>query len=518
MAGRLLKVSSVATALCATSGVYLYSKQLDPNDLSVVRFGRAAATTAIISYDYLTAFRNVELGSDEYSALQSKVHRRSAERLRDLCCANRGTFIKVGQHLGALDYLLPGEYTHTLRVLHSRAPQSTLEDIQQVIREDLGKEVSELFVSFEESPQGAASLAQVHKAVLHDGRTVAVKVQHPKVQSQSSKDILVMEVLVRAVHWLFPDLAFMWLVEEAKKNMPLELDFLNEGRNAEKVAQMLSHFTFLKVPQIHWELSTKRILTMEFAEGGQVNDRDYMRRHGIDVNQISQNLGKMYSEMIFVQGFVHCDPHPGNVLVHVCPRTKESRIVLLDHGLYQELQPGFRLDYCRLWQALITSDMAGVERYSRRLGVGDLFPLFACMLTARSWTSVTAGIGATPVSRAEDVEIRNNASLYLPQISELLNRVPRQMLLLLKTNDLLRSIETALHTRASSSSFLHMSRCCLRALARHRRSEASSRMGRLQVSLGEALGLWRLGLYQVYLQVKGHALVRWLCVWMGFLS
>ncbi|KAJ3612906.1 hypothetical protein NHX12_019163, partial [Muraenolepis orangiensis] len=93
-------------------------------------------------------------------------------------------------------------------------------------------------------------------------------------------------------------------------------------------------------------------------------------------------------------------------------------------------------------------------------------------------------------------------------ISELLNRVPRQMLLLLKTNDLLRSIETALHTRASSSSFLHM----------HRRSEASSRMGRLQVSLGEALGLWRLGLYQVYLQVKGHALVRWLCVWMGFLS
>eukprot|EP00064_Thunnus_orientalis_P015801 superscaffoldBa00003003_g15860 len=121
------------------------------------------------------------------------VHRRSAERLRDLCCANRGTFIKVGQHLGALDYLLPEEYTSTLKVLHSRAPQSSMEEIQQVIREDLGKELSELFVSFEEKPQGAASLAQVHKAVLHDGRTVAVKVQHPKVQRQSSKDIMVME-------------------------------------------------------------------------------------------------------------------------------------------------------------------------------------------------------------------------------------------------------------------------------------------------------------------------------------
>ncbi|CAL8287669.1 unnamed protein product, partial [Gadus morhua 'NCC'] len=335
MAGRLLKVSSVATALVATSGVYLYTKQLDPNDLSLVRFGRAAAATAVISYDYLTAFRNVEPGSDEYSALKSKVHLRSAERLRSLCCANRGTFIKVGQHLGALDYLLPGEYTSTLRVLHSRAPQSSMDQIQQVIREDLGKEMSELFVSFEETPQGAASLAQVHRAVLHDGRIVAVKVQHPKVQSQSSKDILVMEVLVRAVHWLFPDFAFMWLVEEAKKNMPLELDFLNEGRNAEKVAKMLAHFSFLKVPQIHWDLSTKRILTMEFAEGGQVNDRDYMRRHGINVNKISEDLGKMYSEMIFVHGFVHCDPHPGNVLVRVCPHSKKTHIVLLDHGLYQ---------------------------------------------------------------------------------------------------------------------------------------------------------------------------------------
>ncbi|KAI4875435.1 hypothetical protein NFI96_005875 [Prochilodus magdalenae] len=106
--------------------------------------------------------------------------------------------------------------------------------------------LEQLFISFEEKPQGAASLAQVHKAVLPDGRTVAVKVQHPKVQAQSSKDIVVMEFLLQVVHWLFPDFAFMWLVEEAKRNMPLELDFLNEGRNAEKVAHMLKQFDFLK--------------------------------------------------------------------------------------------------------------------------------------------------------------------------------------------------------------------------------------------------------------------------------
>ncbi|XP_036928052.1 aarF domain-containing protein kinase 1 isoform X2 [Acanthopagrus latus] len=510
MAGRLLKVSSLATAVFASSGFYLYNRQLDLNDLSVIRFGRAALTTAVISCDYLTAFKHVEYGTEEYWALKSKVHQRSAERLRDLCCANRGTFIKVGQHLGALDYLLPEEYTSTLKVLHSQAPQSSMEEIKQVIREDLGKELSELFVSFEEKPQGAASLAQVHKAVLHDGRTVAVKVQHPKVQRQSSKDIVVMEVLLKMVHLLFPDFAFMWLVEEAKKNMPLELDFINEGRNAEKVAKMLAHFPFLKVPIIHWNLCTKRILTMEFAEGGQVNDRDYMEKHGINVNEISENLGKMYSEMIFVHGFVHCDPHPGNVLVAKCPQSKKTEIVLLDHGLYQVLQPDFRLDYCRLWQALIKGDMPGMERYSRRLGAGDLYPLFACVLTARSWTAVNAGISSVPVTHAEDVEIRTNASLYLPQISELLNRVPRQMLLLLKTNDLLRGIETTLQTRASSSSFINMSRCCVRAMARHKRSKTRSKRRRLQITLSESLSLWKLMMYELFLWVKGCTAARWL--------
>uniref|UniRef100_A0A3Q3JMT5 AarF domain-containing protein kinase 1 n=1 Tax=Monopterus albus TaxID=43700 RepID=A0A3Q3JMT5_MONAL len=449
MAGQLLRVSSLATAVFASSGFYLYHRQLDLNDLSVVRFGRAAATTAVISYDYLTAFKHVEYGTEEYGVLISKL--------------------------------------------------------------------SELFILFEENPQGAASLAQVHKAVLHDGRTVAIKVQHPKVQRQSSKDIVVMEVLVRVVHWLFPEFSFMWLVEEAKKNMPLELDFLNEGHNAERTANMLAHFPFLKIPMIHWDLSTKRILTMEFVDGGQVNDRDYMKKHSISVNEISENLGKLYSEMIFVHGFVHCDPHPGNVLVRKCPQSKKTEIILLDHGLYQILQPDFRLDYCRLWQALIKGDMSRVERYSRRLGAGDLYPLFACVLTARSWTAVSAGISSVPVTHSEDVEIQTNASLYLPQISRLLNRVPRQMLLLLKTNDLLRSTEITLQTRASSSSFISISRCCIRAIARHKRSKAQSRMRRLQISLAESLDLGRLTMYEMFLWVKSSMLVHWLAALLAFL-
>nr|XP_039325243.1 aarF domain-containing protein kinase 1 isoform X4 [Saimiri boliviensis boliviensis] len=438
MARKALKLASWTSMALAASGIYLYSnKYLDPNDFGAVRVGRAVATTAVISYDYLTSLKSVPYGSEEYLQLRSKVHLRSARRLCELCCANRGTFIKVGQHLGALDYLLPEEYTSTLKVLHSQAPQSSMQEVRQVIREDLGKEIHDLFQSFDETPLGTASLAQVHKAVLHDGRTVAVKVQHPKVRAQSSKDILLMELLVLAVKQLFPEFEFMWLVDEAKKNLPLELDFLKEGRNAEKVSQMLKHFDFLKVPRIHWDLSTERVLLMEFVDGGQVNDRDYMERNKIDVNEISRHLGKIYSEMIFVNGFVHCDPHPGNVLVRKQPGTGKAEIVLLDHGLYQ------------------------------------------------------------------DLEIRNNAANYLPQISQLLNHVPRQMLLILKTNDLLRGIEAALGTRASASSFLNMSRCCVRALAEHKKKNTCSFFRRTQISFSEAFNLWQINLHELILCVKG---------------
>ncbi|XP_066132395.1 aarF domain-containing protein kinase 1 isoform X1 [Saccopteryx bilineata] len=543
MARRALRLASWTSMALAASGFYLYgNKYLDPNDFGAVRVGRAVATTAVISYDYLTSLRSVPYGSEEYLQLRSEVHLRSARRLCELCCANRGTFIKVGQHLAALEYLLPQEYTSTLKVLHSQAPRSSMQEVCQVIREDLGQEIHDLFVSFDDTPLGAASLAQVHKAVLHDGRTVAVKVQHPKVQVQSSKDILLMEiqknhvtsqslrflvcevggdesvpcgpprvveVLVLAVKQLFPEFEFMWLVDEAKKNLPLELDFLNEGRNAEKVAQMLKHFDFLKVPQIYWELSTKRVLLMEFVDGGQVNDRDYMERNKIDVNEISRLLGKMYSEMIFVNGFVHCDPHPGNVLVHKRPDTGRVEIVLLDHGLYQVLTEEFRLDYCHLWQSLIWTDMKRVEKYSQRLGAGRLYPLFACMLTARSWDSVTRGISQAPVTATEDSEIRDNAANYLPQISQLLNHVPRQMLLIFKTNDLLRGIEAALGTRASASSFLNMSRCCIRALAVHKKKNTRSFFRRTQISLGEAFSLWQINLHELVLRVKALRLASW---------
>lgn len=132
---------------------------------------------------------------------------------------------------------------------------------------------------------------------------------------------------------VFPDFKMQWLVDESKKNLPIELDFLNEGRNAEKVTEMFKDYKWLKVPQIFWEISSKRVLVMEYVTGGQVNDLDYIHANKIDTFDIANKIGQLYSSMIFINGFVHSDPHPGNILVRKTQKG-DNELILLDHGLY----------------------------------------------------------------------------------------------------------------------------------------------------------------------------------------
>ncbi|XP_065577696.1 aarF domain-containing kinase 1-like isoform X2 [Artemia franciscana] len=459
----------------AVGGGILYAvhtNDYDLNSLGIVRFGRAAVC----------------------------VHKRSAERLLELCKVNGGAFIKVGQHIGALEYLLPIEYVETMRVLHSKAPQSPLDDIMKVLRTDLNKEPEEIFEAIDPEPLGAASLAQVHKAKLKDGTTVAVKVQHPLVKAHSLVDMKTMELLVRLVAWTFPEFQFEWLVEEMKKNLPLELDFRCEGENAERVRRTFSCFPWLKVPQIYWDLTTDRVLTMEFMDGGQVNDVEYMKENNISPKDISRKLGDLYSEMIFVQGYVHCDPHPGNVLVQPAGNGN-ARIVLLDHGLYLTLGDRFRCTYSKFWLSILNADLKQIEKYGEELGVGELFGLFACMVTGRSWNSILSGIDKQKMSSQEQNEIQADASKYLVQIADVLNRVPREMLLIFKTNDLLRSIEYALKTQHSMSSFITMSRCCVRSVYLEKLKKCNSKWCFVKTSASEKWCQFKLTLYQLYLLI-----------------
>lgn len=196
----------------------------------------------------------------------SKTHLRCAARLKELFCKNKGGFIKVGQHIGALDYLLPLEYVKTMKTLHDKAPESEISELFETIENDLGVKVGEIFQSIDPKPIGTASLAQCHKAVLKDGTIVAVKIQHPSVKKNSNTDIKTMTFLVNCLAVIFPDFKFVWLAEETGKNLPIELDFMNEAKNIEKIGNILQKFSFVKIPKVFWEYCSDRVLTMEYCD------------------------------------------------------------------------------------------------------------------------------------------------------------------------------------------------------------------------------------------------------------
>lgn len=309
----------------------LYRNDWNVNRLGVVRLGRVAVTTGLIAYDYKKLIKNKQLYEDLDA--WSNQHTAAATKLLNMCTKNGGVYIKVGQHIATLRYLVPNEYCDVLKVLHSKAPTSSIEDVRKIIKEDLKKPLEELFDEFEEKPLGTASLAQVHRAKLkEDGDQVAVKIQHKDVKNNSTIDIITMDFFFSLVDRTFPDFSMKWLAEEMRINLPLELDFLNEGKNCERIREMFKKFSWFKTPKIYWNYSTHRVLTMEMMEGEEITNVDYIKREKIDPRLVTDRLATVFSEMIFVNGYVHCDPHPGNILVNQTDHGPD--IVLLDHGLY----------------------------------------------------------------------------------------------------------------------------------------------------------------------------------------
>jgi len=497
--GKVL-LSGGGLVLGGSLGYSAYHSDLDPNNVGAVRFGRAAVAVGKIGWDYKKSLFSRQLETEEYEEVKSSCHTRSAQRLLELCQLNGGVFIKVGQHIGALDYLLPTEYVETMRVLHSKAPEMPLKDIYQVIREELGKDPEELFAKFDSTPLGSASLAQVHRATLFSGEEVAVKVQHKYVKRHSFVDIWTCHVLVRIVKAVFPQFEFMWLAEEMRKNLPLELAFTQEGKNAEKVASIFVDTPWLTVPKIWWPLTTDRLLVMQFCPGGQIDNLQWIQAQNIDVYDVSRKIGEMYSRMIFDYGYVHCDPHPGNVLVQKSS-SGDTNIVLLDHGLYTQLTNKFRYDYADFWSAIINRDVEAMKKAADELGVGQLYGLFACMVTARSWSSIQKGVDIAEKNSAESEEIKANAARYLKEITDVLAYVNRQMILIFKTNDLLRGIESSLGTKNTMSSFIQMSRSCLRVLQERSLISATSSFARWKVNLWARFAQFRITCYELFLHI-----------------
>ncbi|KAK9917077.1 hypothetical protein WJX75_000654 [Coccomyxa subellipsoidea] len=444
-----------------------------------------------VAADYKWSLRG--LVGDQYEEAQHKVHERSAERLQRLCFANGGIYIKLGQHIAQLDHLLPEEYVLTMRrTMLDQCPVSSYEEVAKIVKEDLGSTPEELFATFEHLPIASASLAQVHRATSHDGRQLAVKVQHAGLRDSCTADTLTVEFLVNAVHFLFPKFDYSWLVEEIKDSLPKELDFSIEAANAERCRKNFSsRQTHVRgrvaVPEITHPLSSKRVLTMEYVTGANVCDKQALAQMGLKPKDVARLVSETFNEMIFIFGDVHCDPHAANMLIR--EKNGKAELVLLDHGLYKRITDDFRREYAGLWRALVFGDEAGIKQHAAAMNAADSYAFFACMLTMRPWEEVTRASADhlyLPTSAEGRKKIQGYASQFAREISDMLRRIPRPLLLLLKTNDCLRTVDSCLGQPVNT--FTMTARECTRALNEARMREQPGLRTRI-ACLADTLGV-----------------------------
>ncbi|KAI8604740.1 ABC1 family-domain-containing protein [Dissophora ornata] len=389
-------------------------------------------------------YASVGYTSDTYKAERMVVHQRCADRLLRLCRLNTGIYCKAGQHVASLTYVVPPEYTNTLSVLQDRAPFKSMKEVEQVFQEEFGKRPFELFREFESVPMAAASLAQVHRAVTMDGRLAAVKVQYNDVSRLFKTDMWTMQTLSNMVGFLFPEFELGWIVEEFRDNLTSEFDFTNEARNGEATKERFKNRSDFYVPEIYWDLSSKKILTMEFIEGVKVNDLEGLQKLGVSPKWVRTTLLEVFAEMIFQHGVLHCDPHAGNILISKDKFSGKSVFVLLDHGLYRTLDETFRYNYCLLWRALILNDSNLLNSASTNIGIPEHYIGFIPLIFIQRPANSTQKIGEG-MTAEQKKEIRSTMkNVTMADVFEFLEVLPRDMLLVFRTINLTRGIHQQL--------------------------------------------------------------------------
>ncbi|XP_020539804.1 putative ABC1 protein At2g40090 [Jatropha curcas] len=487
-----------------------------------VRLARDTITAASIAFDYEYSLWGLPEGSAEKLKVKHEVHLRSARKLQELCFKNGGIYIKLGQHIGQLEYLVPLEYVQTMREsMLNKCPESSYEQVCEVFKKELGETPDKIFKEFDPVPIASASLAQVHVAQTNDGQKVAVKVQHTHMTDTAAVDHATVELIVNTLHRFFPSFDYRWLVAEMSESLPKELNFLIEAKNSEKCLdnfrKQSPHIAdYVYAPKVHWNLSTSKLLTMEFMDAAQIDDVKAIQGLGIQPNEVVKLVSQAFAEMMFKHGFVHCDPHAANLLIRPLPSGKRNilgkrkpQLILLDHGLYKELDFATRFNYAALWKALIFADADSIKENSVKLGAGeDLYALFAGILTMRPWNRVVDPAVDHLViqgNESELSELQMYASQYFHEISELLRRLPRVILLMLKTNDCLRTVNNSLLQGSSLETFFIIGKVSSEAVLEAKKLQRKSFLSWLDVWMDEILleiRLWGMQIAVWLLQLR----------------
>ncbi|HEY8489929.1 MAG TPA: AarF/ABC1/UbiB kinase family protein, partial [Dehalococcoidia bacterium] len=258
---------------------------------------------------------------------------------------------------------LPEEYVAVLSQLHDQVPPQPFAVVEREVVRETGRSLADAFSDFDPEPLAAASLAQVHRARLRDGREVAVKVQYPDIQRVIGMDLDNIAVMAWVLGKLERGMDFRPLVNQLRFNVTQELDFVHEADNADRLREIFATREDIVIPRIVRELTTRRVLVLEFIPGVKITDREAMEAQGIPTHEVLRLLVEAYGEQILGSGFFHGDPHPGNLMALPGPR-----LAFVDFGLAATLTPAFRRGLVQLTQALVLGDIPGAVASFRLLG------------------------------------------------------------------------------------------------------------------------------------------------------
>ena len=264
------------------------------------------------------------------------------------------TYVKLGQILSTRPDLVPMEYIEELSRLQDKIPAFPFEKVRRVVSSEFGMSPEEVFDSLEEEPFASASIGQVHRAVLKDGEAVAVKFQRPGIEKIIEVDLEIMLHLATLAEHHIEELSFhrpVKIVEEFAKTLEKEIDYKNEATNMERIARHFIDDPLVYIPKVFRDTTTTRVLTCEFIEGIKISDIESLDAAGLDRGIITARGADLVLKQIFVHGFFHADPHPGNIFV-----LPDNVICLLDFGMTGIVDRQTRENFVDLLDSIVHQD------------------------------------------------------------------------------------------------------------------------------------------------------------------
>ncbi len=281
-----------------------------------------------------------------------------SERVRAAIEELGPTFIKLGQVLSVRPDLVPPEFLVELARLQDRVPPAPWPAVRAVLEDAYGMPLERVFASFNPDPIAAASLGQVHEATLHDGTEVVVKVQRPGVRHIIEEDLDILRDLAAIAQErtaLGEIYNLVDIVEEFAFTLRNELNYVQEGRNADRLRQNMASLEVVYIPRVFWEYTSERVLVMERIRGVKIDDVEGLLAAGLDPKQVILNAAEMVVQQALIDGFFHADPHPGNIFV-----LEGNVLGLMDFGIVGYLSRRVREDLIRLFIVSVLMDTEGI--------------------------------------------------------------------------------------------------------------------------------------------------------------